>query len=235
MTGLLFLIWGCQASAQKQLVIDPNAEMRPIEGSFISIKVSGGISLYLSQSDETAVAVSAAEDKYKDQIKTEVVGGQLRIYYENDKNWSSRNKKLLVYVSFRNLEKLEGSGASDIIIVGTITQPALEIKLSGASDLKGAVNVSILSLVLSGASDISLSGKATGLTIESSGASDLKGYDLITDNCNAKASGASDIRVSVNKELIAHASGASKILYKGDAVVKEAENSGASKISKKEG
>ena len=71
------------------------------------------------------------------------------------------------------------------------------------------------------------------MEVSSSGASDLKGYDLVTDTCNAHASGASSIRITVNKELNVHASGASGIYYKGTAVIRELHSSGASNISRK--
>jgi hypothetical protein len=69
--------------------------------------------------------------------------------------------------------------------------------------------------------------------VNSSGASDLKGFDLVTENCNAHATGASDIRITVNKELNVHATGASGIYYKGDAVIREMRSTGASSVSKK--
>ena len=86
---------------------------------------------------------------------------------------------------------------------------------------------------LSGASDVSISGTASVVNIESSGASDVKAFDLVTDMCTAKASGASDVNITVNKELNAHASGASDIYYKGSAVIKDMQSSGASNVGRK--
>jgi hypothetical protein len=101
--------------------------------------------------------------------------------------------------------------------------------------LKEQVTVTSLDIDLSGASDVRISGTATNVNIESSGASDVKGFDLITDTCTAKASGASDIHLTVNKELNAHASGASDITYKGTGVIKEVHSNGASTVSKRGG
>jgi hypothetical protein len=221
------------AQAQKEFVVDANAELRTVSGTFTAIKVSGGIDLYLSQSSEQAVAISASEDKYKAGIKTVVENGTLRIYYDGDKGLSWKNRKMRAYVSFKTLEKLEASGASDVHVAGELATDALEMQLSGASDFKGRVKVSSLKLELSGASDVSIEGIATVLTIESSGASDVKGYDLITDICTAKVSGASDVNITVNKELNAHASGASEVYYKGDGVIKEMHSSGASSVAKR--
>jgi len=105
--------------------------------------------------------------------------------------------------------------------------------LSGASDFKGGVKVNSLKLDLSGASDVHISGTANTVDIESSGASDVKGYQLVTDMCNATASGASDINITVNKEISANASGASDIYFKGAALIRDIHTSGASSVSRK--
>ena len=229
----MFIATTIFAQAQNEFVVDANAEIRTVSGTFNAIKVSGGIDLYLSQSNEQAIAISASEDKYKEGIKTVVENGTLRIYYDGDKGFNMRNKKMRAYVSFKDLEKLEASGACDVRVSGELIATALEMQLSGASDFKGKIKVSSLNLQLSGASDVNIDGTATVVNIESSGASDVKGFDLISDICTAKASGASDVNITVNKELNAHASGASDIYYKGDAVIKEMHSSGASSVGKK--
>ena len=221
------------AMAQKSVINDPNAAVRTINGSFHAIKISGGIDLYLSQYETESVAVSASSEKYRDAIKTVVENNTLKIYYDGSNSWTSGDKKLKAYVSFKTLQKLQASGACDVQVAGTITSNSLALDMSGASDFKGAVKVENLSIDLNGASDARISGTATNVSVESTGASDVKAYDLVTDMCTAKASGASDIDITVNKELNAHASGASDIFYRGTAVVKELQASGASSVSKK--
>ncbi|MGZ5135855.1 MAG: GIN domain-containing protein, partial [Flavitalea sp.] len=115
----------------------------------------------------------------------------------------------------------------------TIKANDLEIKMSGASDFDGAIESSALVVDLAGASDMTVSGITTNLKVEVSGASEFKGYGLQTDNCSARASGASDIKITVNKELNAQASGASGVYYKGNGVIREIKSNGASSVSKK--
>ena len=219
--------------AQETIVNDANAEKRALTGSFNSIKVSGGIDIYISQSSEEALAVSATEPQYRNNLKTEIENGTLHIYYDSKSGWSKGSKKLKAYISFKNLERVEASGASDVHVAGTITVPSFSLDMSGASGFNGTVNVSMLTLELSGASDAKISGNAAAVTIESSGASDVKGFDLTTENCTAKATGASDINITVNKELNVHASGASDVYYKGTCVIKDLHSSGASTVAKR--
>jgi hypothetical protein len=231
--SIAFLFTAFISNAQQTIVNDANAEVRQIAGSFTAIKVSGGIDIFISQSDAEAVAVSATEQEYRNNIKTDIESGTLKIYYDGSKGWGKGNKKIKVYISFKNLERLEASGASDVQVSGSISVPSLSLDMSGASDFKGAVNVTTLTMELSGASDAKISGNASNVTIESSGASDVKGYDLVTENCTAKATGASDINITVNKELNVHASGASDVYYKGSCVIKDLHSSGASTVAKK--
>jgi len=232
--ALLSFVALSTAVAQQTVINDPNAQVRSV-GAFHAIEVSSAIDLYLSQGDQEKVVVSAKEIKWRDQIRTEVQDGVLKIYLNKEGwHWSGGNKKLKAYVAFTTLDNLVASGASDVYVDGVISGNSLSLNLSGASDFKGAVKVNDLRVDQHGASDAHITGVVTGLaTIRSAGASDLKGYDLVTENCDAHASGASDIRITVNKALNAHATGASSIYYKGAAVIKDLQASGASSVSKK--
>jgi Protein of unknown function (DUF2807). len=162
----------------------------------------------------------------------EVKNGVLHISLEKGLKWNTGNKKLKAYISFKDIDLLRISGACDVFINGVLKANELSIDQSGASDLKGKIEVSKLSVDLSGASDIQLNGTATQLHVEASGASGFKGFDLVSETCHVRASGASDVKITVNKELSAEASGASDVHYKGSGVIREIKNSGSSSISK---
>ncbi len=163
----------------------------------------------------------------------EVKNGILSIGIKNQGwKWMKGNKKLKAYVSFKTLSRLDVSGASDVYIQGGIKSDELKMDISGASNVKGGLEVKKLKLDLSGASDMKVDGTVSDLTIDVSGASKFKGDGLATDFCNAVATGASEIRITVNKELSANASGASDVRYKGDGVIRDIKTSGASHISR---
>ncbi|HLX65805.1 MAG TPA: head GIN domain-containing protein [Puia sp.] len=230
-----FLI-GCllvgSVRAQETVIQDPNAELRPVKG-FHGIRVSSAINLYLSQGSEEKVVVSASDVKMRDRIKTEVIDGILVIRLEGSwKWWHLGNSKLKAYVSYSMLDEITASGASDVFVDGVISGDKLALNLSGASDFKGAIKVNQLSVDQTGASDSHLTGQVAGAaTFRLSGASDVKGYDLVVETCSAHASGASDVQITVNKELEADCSGASGVYYKGSGVLRESHSSGASNVS----
>ncbi|HEX4957593.1 MAG TPA: head GIN domain-containing protein [Lacibacter sp.] len=228
---------GSVLQAQDLMVVnDKNAEVRTINGSFHGIKVSHAIQVFVKQGNDEAVVVSAVDEKWRSRIKVEVKEGILRIWFDNDGvrwNWNMGDKKLRAYVSVKNLDMIEASGASDVKIDGLLKGNQLNVKLSGASSLKGELSYSKMIVEQSGASGSNVSGRVNELVINSSGASDFKGFDLTSDYCIAEASGASDIKVTVTKDLKVEATGASDIDYRGGAVISSFKSTGASSVRKR--
>lgn len=227
---LAFLPLGLMA--QKVIINDPNVAVRTV-APFHSIRVSNAIDLFLSQDENETLAVSASKEEYRDRIRTVVEDGVLKITFDNDKFSFSGNMKLRAYIGFKELKRIVASGASDVIATNTIKGAELSIDMSGASDFKATLDVAVFKAKLSGASDAHVSGRAGSVNIDANGASDLKGYELITDYADIDTSGASDVQITVNKELNAKASGASDVYYKGEAVIRNQQVSGASSVKKR--
>lgn len=255
---LCLIILSClqiQAQQKTALVYDNNAQVRKVP-NFNAIKVSSAIDVYLTQSNSNKVAVSATSDEIRDQIITEVEDGVLIIRLGNNGTWFNWKKwgnyKTKAYVSITDIYAISASGACDINIIDKIESPKLRIKLSGASDLKGDINAGELFMDLygasssknkveaksiyinaEGASNNELSGSVDDLSVVASGASDVKLSNLISKGAILKASGASNIYVTVTELLKANASGASHINYKGNPMIKESNHTGASNIKNK--
>ena len=260
MKNLLFailLLAGFALNAQEKtaIVYDENAQVRKVP-SFTAISVSSAIDLYLTQSNKNEVAVSATNDEIRDHIITEVVGGTLIIRLGDKGTWFSWRKwgnyKTKAYVSIKDIDALTASGASTVHLINTIESPKMRIKLSGASDFKGNIKAGVLMYQLTGASDykgeitansididgsgasnIELTGSVDDLAVEVSGASDAKLYNLTAKGAILRASGASNIGVTVTEILRANSTGASDINYKGNPNVKESNTSGASNIRRR--
>ncbi len=251
--GLLF-ITSLTAHAQHKtgIIYDDNAQKRKVP-AFTAINISNAIDLYLTQSNTNEVAVSAANDETRDQILTEVEGGTLTIKMNDRRsiwNWKKwGDSKAKAYVSVKQLNAITASGACNVHIINWIEAPKLKLKLSGASDLKGDLQVNNLSvevtgaseykgnvkanavsLLVSGASRAEIEGAADDLSVNISGASEAKLFNFDTKGAVVDVSGASGAKVNASQLLKMKASGASSIEYKGDAVIKETNNSGASSI-----
>lgn len=241
--SLVLLIWVCTFYANDLLaqsnsvIYDDNVQVRNVP-HFTAIKVSSAIDLYLSQSNETKVAVSASNNDIRDHIITEVQGGTLIIKLGENGTWFDWKKwgnyKTKAYVSVKDLYSIIASGASDIHIVNVLDQPKLKLSLTGASDVKGEVNVGALFLECTGASDVELNGRADDAVIKMTGASDAKLYNLQLKAADVSATGACHIRLNVSEVLKASATGASDVYYKGNPVTKNIATSGASNVRRRD-
>jgi Putative auto-transporter adhesin, head GIN domain len=237
MKRIIFFLFASLATvvsfAQDKVINDANAEARSVS-AFHGIKISHGIELIIKQGNTEAVAVSAASKEYRDNIKTEVVNGVLKIYYDNGTsgNWHSNGKKLKAYVSFKQIDMLDGSSGSSTTIDGSMSGSNMKIELTSGAGLKGAVEVN--SLTIDGASGAvaRLTGKAQSISVEASSGAVIYGYELLSDKCDADASSGGVIQVSVNKELSAEASSGGDIRYKGNGVITKVSTGSGGSIKK---
>jgi hypothetical protein len=226
MNKLLFSIFTfisfCGSAQQKAVINDANAQKRTITAGFSGITVSDGIDLYLTQSNEASVAVSAAEEKYLERFKTEVENGILKIYYDSKGiNWKQGKKKnLKAYVSFRALNKLNASGGSEIEIIGSMQVKEIEIKCTSGARMEGKIDATDVVVDQNSGSTIELNGNCNKVKVEVSSGAVFKGFDLVTDYCDAKATSGGGIRITIIKELEAKANTGGGIKYRGDGVIK---------------
>lgn len=233
--GFLGLVSVSRAQQSLMVVKDAHAELRTTE-SFHSIKVSQAIDVVISQGTEDAVVVSASEPAYRNRITTEVRDGVLTISLEPGLrvSWNKKNPALKAYVSVRQLRLVEAAGACNVKVNGVLRSETLHINLSGASNFKAEVLATTLKVRQSGASTSIFKGRIAHLDVLVTGASDFNGFELVSDKSIATASGASDIRITVNQDLKVNSSGASDVQYKGTAVISEFHTSGAGSIRKRD-
>jgi len=251
----LLMAFTLQAQNKMGVIYDENVQVRKLP-NFTSIRVSNAIELFISQSNKTEVAVSASSDEYKNRIITEVVGGTLIIRmadnYSRWWKWGNEDYRIKAYVSVNELYAITGSGATNIKIVNGVNAEKLKITLSGASDMKGDIKAGTLLADLSGASsfkgtvqanafsvkgsgacNFDISGAGEDLIVDVSGASSVKMFDYLVKGASVDASGASSVKLNVSGMLKPHATGASSIDYKGNAIIKEMQSSGASSVRHK--
>jgi hypothetical protein len=246
----LFIAFVAQAQTKMGVIYDENVQVRKLP-NFTSIRVSNAIELYISQSNNTEVAVSAKSEEYRNRIITEVNGGTLIIRMADNKwwKWGNEDYRVKAYVSVKDLYAITASGATNIKIVNGLSSEKLKINLEGASDLKGDTKAGTLMADLSGASSLKgtlqanalsvkgsgasafeVSGSGDDLILDVSGASSVKMYDYLVKGASVDASGASSVKINVSGILKLHATGASSIDYKGAAAIKDMQSSGASSV-----
>ncbi len=197
-------------------------------GDFTGIEVSHGINVYIAKSDEKRLEVETSEDLMDDLI-TEVRGDNLKIYFDSNFIWV---KTANVYVNAESLTKIKASGGSDVRGEDEIRGRDLELSASGGSDIRLNVDVDNLEVEVSGGADVELAGIAHYLEASTSGGADLRAYELITQIARLEASGGSDIKVFVEEEIEARASGGAGIKYRGNPEIKDVRDSSGGDIKR---
>lgn len=171
-------------------------------------------------------SVSAKGDRRNiDDLEITRVGNTLVARFNKNRN---RKHETYITVTMPSLAAANFYGATTASIDG-FEEENFTLNLSGASYAQVNVYTEISKISLSGASTLTLSGSANGVITDLSGASLLKAYNMMAEDMNVIASGASHAYVMANKTLVAEASGASSILYRGAAMV-SSKTSGASSI-----
>jgi len=231
--SLVIFVGGCREIAGERVKGSGHVitENRSISG-FNNIDVSGAIDVYVRQDSSTSVKVEA-DDNILEYIEIHTDGSTLEIYTENNIRLRPSNK-IKVYVSNPNYKEIQVSGASSVRCENEITSAdVLEVGLSGASEGRLELNAPKISVHLTGASNASVKGKTKDFEGSASGASEIRGFDLLSENANVNASGASHIEIFASVKIDGDASGASSVNYKGNAQ-SNVGKSGASSVNKKD-
>ncbi|WP_374949471.1 head GIN domain-containing protein [Mucilaginibacter sp.] len=195
-----------------------DSEDRHLSG-FNAVSVSGSFDVYVTQGSSESVKVDAPSDII-DRIITEVDGGVLKIYTKNNNgmNWSwGNNKKIVVYVSIKDVNAVSLSGSGDVFFKNGLRAPSLKLKLTGSGDLTGKVDVKNLESNVSGSGDITISGRAETSIVSVVGSGDFTGQGLITANTSVKVAGSGDARVNAADRIDASVVGSGDVHYTGSA------------------
>lgn len=187
-----------------------------------------GSAFIISVEQGSTFSVKAEGDRRNlDDLDVYVRNGTLYARYRNSRQ---RSYETSFTITMPTLRGVAFSGASRSTVTGFTNLNELAIDLSGASESQITTQANRSAIQLSGASTLRLTGTGTVLTADLSGASLLQAFDYPVIESGIEASGASKANIRVAARLVATASGASTIRYRGTPVV-EKRVSGASMVS----
>jgi len=202
-------------------------ERAPVQVS--GIRVSTGIDVYLSQGDKLNLVVEADENLH-DYIITEVKNGILDIYTDANIRKAEMKK---VYVTLKTINSVSTSSAGDIIGESPVETDDLKISASSAGDIKLEVYANNIDANISSSGDVTLTGEAGFMEADLSSAGDLNAYNLKVKEADVTVSSAGGADIFVTEKLIARASSAGDINYKGDPKNVDAHSSSAGGIQRR--
>ena len=200
-------------------------EVRNISEDFKSIKVSNGIAVILTQSNDKLVSVET-DQNIQNHIITKVENGILIIKADEDYNTNTSPK---VTVNMPIINDLKASSAAQISSTNILKSNTIEMDASSGSDINVDVEAENISLQTSSGSEITANGKAIKLNTNSSSGSGIDTKKLLANDIIAKASSGSTIDVSPILSLKAKASSGANINYHTTpkSITKEVSSSGS--------
>lgn len=170
--------------------------------------------------------VADGDRRNLDDLDVYVRSGTMFAKYRTNRN---RQHQTAFSITMPTVRGVAFGGASQSTIIGFTNLSDLNINLSGASKGEFTGDAAQTMVNLSGASTLQLTGRGTALSAELSGASNLQAFTYPVGEAGINASGASKAAVSVSNSLVAEASGASTIRYRGTPAVRQ-RVSGASTV-----
>lgn len=203
------------------------SEDRKINSDFETIKVSEGITVYLTQSDDVDLRVEADENII-DLLVTEVEGDVLKIYFDKK---VSRAKARNVYLSAEKISSIKTSSGAEVKSEGVIESKDIVLRSSSGSEINIKVDALSVTASTSSGSEIDVSGSTEYFTGNASSGSEIDADNLIAKNGNVSVSSGAGIDVHVTDELTASASSGGNISYVGNPNLNKSKSSGGS-ISK---
>lgn len=200
--------------------IDGNGKLlkqdRPVT-AFNSIEVGGAFNIILTQGEKESLAVETDEN-LQEYIITKVNGNKLSI---STKKGMGKSKALNLYITIKDLKKLDISGATNLKTLALITFKEIEINASGATDIKMTILAEKLNLTMSGSGDAELNGSAKDIKVDISGAGTLNAITLHCETAFIIITGAGNVKVNTKRDLNVEVSGAGSVEYKGNPNIKK--------------
>lgn len=209
-------------------VYGQQSEVRQLP-SFQAVRASEAIDVYLKKGDkETAkVEVSGVE---LDEVLTEVNGTTLKVHMREGNYHGKRTVK--VYVTYRSVNRLSASSASNVFSEGTIQATSMDINVSSAGSVEISLQAESVVVDASSAGDVVIEGKARSIDVEASSAGDIDAYNLETETAQARVSSGGSAKINVTKELEAHASSGGNVRYRGNPMKTNTDSSSGGSVKK---
>lgn len=157
-------------------------------------------------------------------LVTEVKGDKLIIRPQTSwVSWSRKyqNKKIIAYVTARQISSLTMSGDGSITVSDKITASEFVVTLSGSGFIKANVEADRITGIVSGSGTANISGTADEASVKLSGPGSFGSKMLSVDELSAMISGKGNINVTTNGKINAMISGSGHIYYSGNPEIEK--------------
>lgn len=199
-------------------------------GSFSEITTEGVVNVFLSQGSTESVVIEADQNLIP-YIITKSDGNKL-VIRTKDKIEIEGSTKMNVYVTLKNITKLENNNVGKLETVNQLKLNSLKIDDSSVGSTKLDLKCSDLIVDFNSVGNLTLKGEITNVSIDHNGVGNVNAEDLSADIVKIDNNGVGNAEVNSNKELYMNLNGVGNISYKGNGVIKEININGMGKVKK---
>ena len=182
---------------------------------FTKIYLEGGYKVILEQGAQPGLRIKTDEDNFEYiDVQSDAESLSLKIkkkHFDFD--------ELVLYITFKDLEKLEIEGGIRLETKGYVDLKDFYMHVSGGAVIEMNLKANKLKVIGEGGVKFEFDGIADELDATISGAGYLDAIDLKTKRTDCKIEGACAASVYATEVLNATISGVGKIRYKGDPQV----------------
>jgi hypothetical protein len=179
---------------------------------FTTISNSGPVNLNIEVGKTQSVVVSGSDD-YIEDIRTEVVGGELRIKLHNDSHVDNRHwNDMKITITVPRLTAFTMGGAGQTTLTH-FSGDSLDIRFGGAGSLKADGSVKSLKLNVGGVGSIDL-------------------RDLHAEAADVSLGGVGSVKLWASQSLDANVGGVGSLTYYGEPKQVNTHGGGLGSISK---
>lgn len=215
--------------AQKKDTLPVNKQRYEVPvKSFTELQFDGVFDVVIDQGDQEKVMV---ESNYPDAIVASNEGKRLILNNaEIEGKCKDRNIYIVVYITVKDLSKIDLRGVSDVTI-NNLKATNFKFDVSGVGDVKMNASLVNFTLSYSGVGDFSISGSAGEAELNYSGVGDVHAYEFSVHSLNVNSSGVGNMYVYADEKISVLASGIGDVKYKGNPPSTNFIVSGVSTIS----
>lgn len=202
-------------------------ESTPAVAPFDAMEVGAAFEVTLRVADRHEV-VLRTDDNVLDLVEITVADGRLSLGTERGVRDATLEAEVTVPAD--GLGDIVLTGAASMTSIEPLTSESLALSAAGASRAFLVVDVTSLDIEAEGASVVNVSGTTETLSVGVGGASTARLSQLVAEDADVDADGASRVGLTVTGALTARAGGASTIRYAGDPTSVDQQVSGASSV-----
>lgn len=181
---------------------------------FTKIYLRGPYEVHLRQSSKCELTILAKES-YHDKLEVSSSGGTLNIELDG-KNFKKSTKSIEVYISFKDLEKLEIEGAVDLQCENKIRTSNFKIEFEGAGNIELDVDADKIIAQIAGVGNFEIEGETDYHKVEFDGIGSYDAKNLRSKYTIVESNGIGSVSVYASNKFRGEASGIGSVDYYGD-------------------